>query len=157
MSSCKKLRIMKGSEARGLGCGVWATKPGQPIRAGEETNYRDTSLWRDRKSHSSGFRRRYIFGSQFPHWLVFFGVVTMDYRSRSRDCVVKLHKVELAAKICCGLRICMWYFPVRCFWWFSQTKTAYRHILVPIRLYKRNIYDMYQVLVFCCVLLILYI
>lgn len=23
MSSCKRLRIMKGSEARGLGCGVW--------------------------------------------------------------------------------------------------------------------------------------
>lgn len=23
MSSCKRLRIMKGSEARGLSCGVW--------------------------------------------------------------------------------------------------------------------------------------
>ena len=27
VTSCKRLRIMKGSEARGLGCGVWGTKP----------------------------------------------------------------------------------------------------------------------------------
>lgn len=27
VTSCKRLRIMKGSEARGLGCGVWETKP----------------------------------------------------------------------------------------------------------------------------------
>ena len=91
ITSCKRLRIMKGSEARGLGCGVWENSLYQQHKIKKKTE--DLSL-----SHGEKNLSAWVLEGDFWIWFSFSSIGSLVRKSidwESLEGKQMIQKVEL--------------------------------------------------------------
>ena len=129
MTSCKRLRIMKGSEARGLGGGVWeVTSHSNPKKDSSLSIRANLSAWVLEEEIWIWFWSQLDSQSLVLAWAV-RSIVQLQF--------ISWHLAETSVVVwACFLML------IYCFYWFYQARTAILHRNIAS---KENVYAKWHV------------